>query len=177
MTRIHLSTWIVLLLAGNGLAFSPSSYSSSSSSSLLSKVNIVKKRTWKRSSNSLYSAKSQFDDYDYDKLMNTSVEKGRFDANYVRFDNDKWLAHRASDRFYRSLLDFKISPMIESLLDEIVLLMGISVIIILWNELLVDGYTDLNGLHHEAMFAESALAPNFRLALPIEPFLISGGPL
>mmetsp|Transcript_45463 Transcript_45463/g.68604 ORF Transcript_45463/g.68604 Transcript_45463/m.68604 type:complete len:330 (-) Transcript_45463:140-1129(-) len=67
--------------------------------------------------------------------------------------------------------------MIESLLDEIVLLMGISVIIILWNELLVDGYTDLNGLHHEAMFAESALAPNFRLALPIEPFLISGGPL
>jgi len=109
--------------------------------------------------------------------MRSSVEKTRFEANYVPFDEEKWLAHRASDRFYRSLFNFNMSPIVESLVDEVGVLMALSVCIIVWNGLLIEGFSDFSGLHHEALLAANPLVPNFKLTLPIEPSLIGGGPL
>lgn len=65
-----------------------------------------------------------------------------------------------------------------NLLDEAAVLASVCVVIILWNELLIEGYTDWNEMHHDAPFA--TLLPSalqFKLALPTEPFFLCGGPL
>lgn len=121
--------------------------------------------------------------YDYDELLASDLEKNRLQNMYTRFDYDNWLQHRASDRFYRNLLqDFFTSPIIASLLDEVLLLMVVSAGVIAWNALFVTGYTDFGGIYHESPIFTSAEGPwkifeNFELALPIQPFLICGGPL
>ena len=84
-----------------------------------------------------------------------NLEKNRLSNLYTSFDHAKWLEHRASDRSYRSLVSNQLNPILQSLLDEVALLAGIAAAIILWNELLVEGYTDLAGLHHEAPYATS----------------------
>lgn len=118
------------------------------------------------------------DKYDYDELMGSEMEQARLSNQYARYGHNDWLRHRASDRFFRNLLEFNKSPIVKNLLDEAAILAVVCVCIILWNELLIDGYTDLNELHHDAPFANilpSAL--QFKLALPTEPFFLCGGPL
>lgn len=116
--------------------------------------------------------------YDFDELMDSEMEQARLSNQYARFGHQDWLRHRASDRFFRNLLKFDQSPIVKNLLDEAVVLAVISIGIIVWNELLVDGYTDLNEVHHAAPLADvlpSFLA--FKFSLPIEPFLLCGGSL
>jgi len=116
--------------------------------------------------------------YDYDELMASEMEQARLTNQYAHFGHKDWLRHRASDRFFSNLFKFDQSPIIKNLLDEALIVSLICVGIIAWNELLVDGYTDLNEVHHAAPLAE--LLPSFltfKLALPIDPFLLCGGPL
>ncbi|CAB9515397.1 UPF0187 protein [Seminavis robusta] len=123
--------------------------------------------------------------YDYDDLLDSGLEQNRLGSMYTRFDHDNWLQHRASDRFFRNLFQSLSNyPIFQSLLDEVGLLVALSVGIIVWNALFVYGYTDFNGIYHESPIAamEDPAFPwdvfkNCKLELPIDPFLISGGPL
>ena len=118
------------------------------------------------------------DRYDIAELMSSEMEQARLSNQYARYSHDDWLRHRASDRFFRNLFKFDKSPIVKNLLDEAAILAAICVGIILWNELLIEGWTDLNEVHHEAPL--SGLFPSaltFKLALPTEPFFLCGGPL
>ena len=116
--------------------------------------------------------------YDYDELMDSEMEQARLSNQYAHFGHNDWLRHRASDRFFRNLFQFDQSPIVKNLLDESAILALISFGIIAWNELLVDGYTDINEVHHAAPLAD--VLPSFltfKFSLPIDPFLLCGGPL
>lgn len=115
--------------------------------------------------------------FDYDALARSDVEKNRLTSMYSRFGSEEWLVHRASDRFYRTLFDANESPIVGSLLDEAFVLVAFSLGIILWNELVVDGFTGVNGAHHDPLPALAGSLPNIRLSLPMDPFLLCGGPL
>lgn len=117
-------------------------------------------------------------DYDYDELMSSEMEQARLSIQYSRYGHNDWLRHRAHDRFFRNLFKFDKSPIIKNLLDEAAILAAVCLGIILWNEMLIDGYTDFNEVHYDAPLAyllPSALT--FKLALPTEPFFLCAGPL
>lgn len=116
-------------------------------------------------------------DYDYDELMNSASEQDRLNNQYEHFGHEKWLEHRAGDRFYRNVLNFQQSPILQNLVDEVGIILFIAISIIMWNELVVEGYTDFSGIHHDAIFAASTIVPHLKLVLPIEPFLLCSGPL
>jgi len=162
------STTLLLLLFGNGFAFSLSS--SAKAGALATRAINRRLETTPLASNPYLD-----DEYDYEELMNAPAEQNRFSSQYIRFGHDNWLRHRASDRFYRNLFKFAWSPIVQSLLDEVFVLAVISLVIILWNELVIDGYTDFSGVHHEAIFSEAL--PNIKLSLPKDPFFLCGGPL
>ena len=116
--------------------------------------------------------------YDYDELMDSEMERARLTNQYAHYGHQDWLRHRASDRFFRNLFKFDQSPIVKNLLDEAAILALICVAIIGWNELLVEGYTDFNEVHHAAPLAD--VLPSFltfKLALPTDPFFLCGGPL
>ena len=111
--------------------------------------------TSKRSQRSLSSLPSSTE-YDHDELMNSEAEKIRFDGQHEVFNHNKWLQHRASDRFYSTLFQFGGSPIVKNLIDEVGVLIAVSLGIIFWNEMLVEGYTDFSGIHHDAPFAANS---------------------
>jgi len=118
------------------------------------------------------------DGYDIAELMSSEMEQARLSNQYARYSHDDWLRHRASDRFFNNLFKFDKSPIVKNLLDEAAILAAICVGIIPWNELLIEGWTDLNEVHHEAPLANILPAAlTFKLALPTEPFFLCGGPL
>mmetsp|Transcript_10636 Transcript_10636/g.18689 ORF Transcript_10636/g.18689 Transcript_10636/m.18689 type:complete len:441 (-) Transcript_10636:177-1499(-) len=172
---------IALLLAGKEVkAFSsPPSFTAAKSSKLLRSYSNHQSDNngflgpLQASTNSDHA--SGDDLFDYDQLMNSNVEKNRLTSMYSRFGHKEWLVHRASDRFYRNLFELNKSPIVESLLDEVALLVMISLGIIFWNGLLIEGYTDLNGLHHDPL--SFSFLPTIKLSLPMDPFLLCGGPL
>jgi hypothetical protein len=142
--------------------------------------------TWRLSSTKLQVSSLNSDSkdgqedtrYDAAELMASEMEQARLSNQYARYSHDDWLRHRASDRFFRNLFKFDKSPIVKNLLDEAAVLAAICVGIILWNEMLIEGWTDLNEMHHDAPLAgllPSALT--FKLALPTEPFFLCGGPL
>ena len=174
----HLNSCIAFaaaLVASNvetALAFSPSS-----------SIGSVTAQRRVSSPTTTTLASTILDDQDEDRynsadLMSSEMEQARLSNQYSRYGHDDWLRHRASDRFFTNLFKFDKSPIIKNLLDEAAVLTAICIGIILWNELLIDGYTDLNEVHYDAPFAHLLPAAlTFKLALPTEPFFLCGGPL
>ena len=73
--------------------------------------------------------------YDYDELMDSEMERARLTNQYAHYSHKDWLRHRASDRFFRNLFQFDQSPIVKNLLDEAAVLALICVALIGWNEL------------------------------------------
>lgn len=116
--------------------------------------------------------------YDYDELMESEMERARLTNQYAHYSHKDWLRHRASDRFFRNLFQFDQSPIVKNLLDEAAVLALICAALIGWNELLVDGYTDFNEVHHAPPLADALPSfLTFKLVLPTDPFFLCGGPL
>lgn len=167
---------------GSALAFSPIGTPSSTIKPLLTSQTFAGFSSTQLQASSLHSdnknKKYEEDNYDTAELMASEMEQARLSNQYARYSHDDWLRHRASDRFFRNLFKFDKSPIVKNLLDEAAILAAICVGIILWNELLIEGWTDFNEVHYDAPFANllpSALT--FKLALPTEPFFLCGGPL
>jgi hypothetical protein len=67
------------------------------------------------------------------------------------FAYDDWVDHRRSDRFGGSLFSVFRSGVFQQLLKEIYLTTGIATFVCLYNALLVTGYDDLVGIHHDPL--------------------------
>ena len=67
------------------------------------------------------------------------------------FGYDDWVNHRSTDRFIGNLLNMlNKSGIFRILLPEILKYTFIAVFVCLYNALLVTGYDDFVGVHHEA---------------------------
>lgn len=84
---------------------------------------------------------------------------------------DDWVKHRSTDRFFENLANLPASGLVRSIFKEIAAIATISTVIILWNTLLVEGWTDLEGVKHAALSAHPADMP--KLVMPLTPFTLS----
>ena len=128
----------------------------------------------------LQHLRSSMSDADIDvvALMESDLEKARINGQYEKFGHAEWLQHRSSDRFYSSLIEYDKSPVLKNLLDEAFVLAAICTGIIVWNGLLIEGFTDFNEVQHDPILANSVPSfLHFKLSLPTEPFFLCGGPL
>ena len=69
------------------------------------------------------------------------------------FGYGDWVRHRSNDRFISNLLNVFRSGVVQQLLKEVYLTTGVATFVCLYNALLVNGYDDFAGLHHDP-FAE-----------------------
>lgn len=67
------------------------------------------------------------------------------------FNYDDWVRHRTSDRFAGRLAKLTRSGIARALADEVLLLAYVSSSIALFNALLVAGYDDFSGVHHDPL--------------------------
>ena len=172
MKRLHTCIVSAVALADSSNSNTALAFCTSSITTSTARVSITKTKL--QASTLL----EEDDKYNTAELMASEMEQARLSNQYSRYSHDDWLRHRGSDRFFRNLFKFNKSPIVKNLLDEAAILAAICTGIILWNELLIDGWTDLNEVHHDAPLANmlpSALT--IKLALPTEPFFLCGGPL
>lgn len=85
------------------------------------------------------------------------------------FGHDDWLKHRRSDRFLYNLSTIVSSGIWRQLGQEVLSVTIIATFVCAWNDLLVTGYTDLEGVSQAALLATAAPL----LKLPALPFTLS----
>jgi len=66
------------------------------------------------------------------------------------FSYDDWVRHRSSERFSGRLGKLTKSGIVRALSDEILLTSSVATFICVFNALLVAGFDDLGGVHHDA---------------------------
>ena len=110
-------------------------------------------RTAVRTPNPLYSAVNNDEPTTYG-------ERSRpFRRDVFGYDN--WVQHRSPDRFIGNLLDILKSGVFRELLPSCMWTSSVATFILLYNCLLVQGFDDFSGVHHEALLA------GFGVALPV----------
>jgi len=85
------------------------------------------------------------------------------------FDQDQWLKHRRSDRFVDNLLTLSDSGVVRALKNEVFLIGAIASVICIWNALMVAGFDDWAGVHHNPIVG--LVLPLVKL--PAEPLTVS----
>jgi ion channel-forming bestrophin family protein len=85
------------------------------------------------------------------------------------FSHDDWVRHRSPDRFWRNVQTFFSSGVYKNIGNEVAVVTAVATFIVIWNALL-GGYTDFNGVQHEAVI-QHAMLP--KLGLPLTPFTLS----
>jgi hypothetical protein len=69
------------------------------------------------------------------------------------FGYDNWVQHRSPDRFIGNLFDILKSGVFRELLPSCLWTSRVAIFILLYNCLLVQGYDDFSGVHHDALLA------------------------
>ena len=100
-------------------------------------------------------------------LLDTYGEKARFYRRDV-FSASDWIQSRRSNRFIETLLSTNKSALLRQLSIELFFITIICSFIVAYNVILIDGYTDLSGVKHDAL-------ANFlpALQLPMTPFTLT----
>ena len=111
------------------------------------------------------------DEIETARLLDTYGEKARAYRRNV-FSAADWIRSRRSDRFINNILTTFQSGLIRQLSTELTFITLVSAFIVAYNVLLVDGFTDLSGVKHDALLD---FLP--ALQLPITPFSLSSGAL
>jgi Bestrophin, RFP-TM, chloride channel len=84
---------------------------------------------------------------------NSALSYGERSRPYRRdvFDNDEWLRVRSNTRFASNLLTIFESGVVRQLLKEVILTTAVATFICAYNALLVKGYDDFSGIHHDPL--------------------------
>lgn len=65
------------------------------------------------------------------------------------FDSDEWVRVRSTTRFSKNLMSIFQSGVVRQLLNEAIFIGGAATFLCLYNALLVNGYDDFSGIHHD----------------------------
>jgi len=145
---MRLSTFLLLALAPFHVnAFAPTA----------PRVNVVGKRS---------SAPLEMGPPNTDIVLQETYGEGSRKYRRTVYTHNEWIKHRSSDRFLRNLSSMFNSGVYKSIAKEVLATVGIASFLVVWNGL-TGGYTDLNGVQHEAVI-------NFlpALSLPLTPFTL-----
>jgi ion channel-forming bestrophin family protein len=84
---------------------------------------------------------------------NGALSYGERSRPYRRdvFDHDEWVRVRSNTRFANNLLTIFESGVVRQLLREVILTTGVATFICAYNALLVKGYDDFAGIHHDPL--------------------------
>ena len=121
-------------------AFSPQTISSSSGS------------TTRSSSTQLYDTR-QYELTSVPRKDSSGLSYAERSRPYRRdvFSYDDWVRHRSSERFSGRLGKLTKSGIVRALFDEIILTSSVATFICLFNALMVVGFDDFAGVHHDAL--------------------------
>ncbi|KAL3930814.1 MAG: hypothetical protein SGBAC_011599 [Bacillariaceae sp.] len=147
-------------------AFAPSPRTKLTSSSSGSNTNLNIFKEWdKRGLASL--EQSTPGDQEVSKMMDTYSEKSRLYRRNV-FSAADWVRVRRSDRFMNNIKTTFQSGLIRQLAPELSAILSVSVLVVLYNDVLAVGYLDFGGIQHKGIMP--FLPP---LELPIVAWSIS----
>eukprot|EP00980_Cylindrotheca_fusiformis_P018235 scaffold5918_cov130-Cylindrotheca_fusiformis.AAC.6 len=120
----------------------------------------------------LQSLEQKTPDYDTTaKLLESYGEKARIYRRNVYSAAD-WIKVRRSTRFIDTLWSTPKSALINQISTEVLVMTTSALFVVLFNDLLVSGYTDFSGVHQDG------IAPFLpALKLPLAPFTLSSGAL
>eukprot|EP00980_Cylindrotheca_fusiformis_P018234 scaffold5918_cov130-Cylindrotheca_fusiformis.AAC.5 len=141
------------------------------------KVVVVEKRrttttTTTTTSLNLDALEQKTPDYEETtKMLQSYGEKSRIYRRNI-FTAADWVKNRSSDRFVSNILTTFNSGLLRQLQPELTFIMAVSAFIVFYNDVLIDGYSDLSGMQHPALVD---FVP--ALQLPIVPFSLSSGAL
>jgi ion channel-forming bestrophin family protein len=82
------------------------------------------------------------------------------------YTHDDWVKHRSPDRFFQNIVTTTASGVYKSVGREVLVVTFVATFVMIWN-MLTAGYTDLEGVKHEALINNLFLPP---LTLPLIPF-------
>lgn len=85
------------------------------------------------------------------------------------YTHDNWPYHRSPDRIFRNLGSIFKSGIVSQLKNEVGLVISVASGIFLWNNFIAEGFTDLNGVYHDALLHNVLPA----LKLPQTPFTLA----
>mmetsp|Transcript_30041 Transcript_30041/g.82479 ORF Transcript_30041/g.82479 Transcript_30041/m.82479 type:complete len:487 (-) Transcript_30041:296-1756(-) len=85
------------------------------------------------------------------------------------YSHDDWKKHRSPDRFFFYVTAIFKSGVYRNLLREVAATVAVASFIVVWNAY-VGGYTDFNGIPHEAVINVGFLP---KLTLPLTPFTLA----
>lgn len=154
---------LLLLLATQSTAFAPPARPPLANSHVLDGSKIA---TFSRKSSLLHSARG---DIPKGELSYGEASR-RFRRTY--YTEDDWVDHRAQDRFLGNLIRTFRSGIVRALATEIGSVAALSVLVCLYNALIVTGYQDFHGDMHDP-FILMFDAPLPIASLPLEPFSLS----
>ena len=106
-------------------------------------------------STSISNDNSKSDPNDMDLL--SYGERSRIYRRDV-FSYDSWVEHRSTNRFVGNLFDVLKSGVFRQLLPNCLYMSSIALFIVMYNTLLVDGYDDFSGIHHDALLSSFFLS-------------------
>jgi hypothetical protein len=77
--------------------------------------------------------------------------------------------HRSPDRFFKNIITTPSSGIYKSVAREALATIGVAIFVIVWN-MATGGYTDLDGIQHDA-FIQNSFLPT--ITMPLTPFTMS----
>ena len=97
------------------------------------------------------------------------ISYGEESRKYRRtvYSHDDWVNHRSPDRFWRNLRAISASGVYKNIGKEVSAATAVAAAVLVWN-LLAGGYTDFDGVKHEALLQWLPL-----IGLPLAPFTLS----
>ena len=101
----------------------------------------------------------------------TNISYGEQSRQYRRtvYTHDDWVKHRSPDRFIRNILSTTASGVYKNVGREVLATTTVATIAFLWN-MLTDGYTDFEGVKHDAVLVNQFIP---MLTLPLTPFTLA----
>lgn len=112
----------------------------------------------------------------YNRILGTNMPLG--EANRINrrdvYTQEDWVKARSDQRFFDVLSKIGKSAILGQLFDEVIIVSSVALFCILWNGILVTGFTDFGGVQHDALVG----IPSFlMMKLPLEPFTLSSSAL
>ena len=88
------------------------------------------------------------------------------------YTHESWIKHRSKERFIATIIKIFDSIVVRALRDELIIVGGVAVVVVLYNALLVTGWEDFSVVHHEPLFQSFPL-----MSLPLTGFTLSSSAL
>lgn len=120
-------------------------------------------------STSLYIASLPVNEDDDGTGLSFGERARKYRRDYFAYGD--WERHRDSNRFIGNLLDIFNSGIVRQLSKECLFITNIAIFVVLYNSLLVTGFTDFFGIFHNPIFPDITFP---LLAIPAAFFTLTG---